>query len=259
MSAVFHRRTRQSAQKLRDARQLLKLAISSAKNEWIFQQCQAINDASAGHGGTKACWDTLTVLRRGLSKTRPSAERAMKKSDGSLCKSPAENADVFRNHFAELYGREPTFDEDVLDLLEQHPVAVGLDHTPTDDEIVCAVCKLKNKAPGDSGLTPQVWKALVTDELTFSILREVIIEFWNSEVTPSEWECGLLVILAKKGDLSLPGNYRGIMLLEAAYKIIAIILHARLLPIEESIDHESQCGFRPRRGCTDAVSLLELQ
>ena len=43
------------------------------------------------------------------------------------------------------------------------------------------------------------------------------------------------------------------MLLENAYKIIAIILHRRLLPIEESLDHESQSGFRPGRGCMDAV------
>ena len=258
MSAAFQRRTRLSTQKLREARYVLKSAISSAKNEWILKQCKAMNDASSGHGGTKACWDTLTVLRRGLSKTRPSAERAMKKPDGSICKSPDENAEVFKNHFAELYGREPAFDESALNLLQQRPIATGQDHIPTDDEILSAVSKLKNKAPGDSGLTPQVWKALVSNELTFSILRELIFEFWDSEITPAEWERGLLMILAKKGDLSLPGNYRGIMLLEAAYKIIAIILHARLLPIEETINPESQCGFRPGRGCTDAVYTVKI-
>ena len=48
------------------------------------------------------------------------------------------------------------------------------------------------------------------------------------------------------------------MLLEVAYKIIAILLLARLQPIEESLDHESQCGFRPGRGCTDAVFTVKL-
>ena len=60
-------------------------------------------------------------------------------------------------------------------------------------------------------------------------------------------------ILPKKGDLTQAGNYRGIMLLEVAYKIIANLLKKRLTPIEESLDHETQCGFRPGRGCTDAV------
>ena len=43
------------------------------------------------------------------------------------------------------------------------------------------------------------------------------------------------------------------MLLEIAYKIAANILKKRMIPIEESLDHETQCGFRPGRGCTDAV------
>ena len=43
------------------------------------------------------------------------------------------------------------------------------------------------------------------------------------------------------------------MLLEVAYKIIAILLHTRLLPIQEGLDHEPQCGFRPERGCIDAI------
>ena len=44
------------------------------------------------------------------------------------------------------------------------------------------------------------------------------------------------------------------MLLETAYKIIAVILNSRLQIIEEGLaeEHEGQCGFRTERGCTDA-------
>ena len=258
MAAVFKRSTRMNTQKLRDARRLLKSAVAVAKNEWILQQCNTINEATAGRGGTKVCWDTLSVLRRGLSKTRSSAERTMKKPDGSACSSPEENAEVFLNHFSQLYGRAPTYDERVLELLEQRPTAVNCEHVPTGEEIMHAIRKLKNKKPGNSGLTPQVWKALTSNNETFALLEQMIVEFWNSEITPSEWEKGLLTILAKKGDLSLPENYRGIMLLEAAYKIVTIILHERLLPIEEGLDHETQCGFRPGRGCTDGVFTVKL-
>ena len=60
----------------------------------------------------------------------------------------------------------------------------------------------------------------------------------------------------KKGDLSLfIGNYRGITMLEVAYKIVAQILLARLKVIKgskEHLDHENQCGlgFRNSRGCS---------
>ena len=48
------------------------------------------------------------------------------------------------------------------------------------------------------------------------------------------------------------------MLLEVAYKIIAILLHMRLLPIQESLDHEPQCGFRPGRGCINAIITIKI-
>ena len=48
------------------------------------------------------------------------------------------------------------------------------------------------------------------------------------------------------------------MLLEVAYKIIVIIMHSRLLPIQEGLDHEPQFGFRPERGCTDAIYTVKI-
>ena len=77
---------------------------------------------------------------------------------------------------------------------------------------------------------------------------------------PIEWEMGVLKILPKKGDKSDPGNYRGIMLLEVAYKIMANILHMRLQVVLESpdhVDHEQQCGFRSKRGTCDASFSLK--
>ena len=48
------------------------------------------------------------------------------------------------------------------------------------------------------------------------------------------------------------------MLLESFYKIIANIIHARLLPIAEALDNETQCGFRPGRSCSDAIFAVKM-
>ena len=48
------------------------------------------------------------------------------------------------------------------------------------------------------------------------------------------------------------------MLLEVSYKMAAKILKMRLLPIEEELEHMSQCDFRPQRGPTDAVYTLKI-
>ena len=89
-------------------------------------------------------------------------------------------------------------------------------------------------------------------------MKSLILDFWASERTPKQWMNGLLKVIPKKGDLSLPGNYRGIMLLEAAYKIVTILLLNRLRPIAETLDHEQQCGFRPGRGCNDAIFTVKM-
>ena len=50
------------------------------------------------------------------------------------------------------------------------------------------------------------------------------------------------------------------MLLETAYKIVAVILNKRLQIIEEGLAelHENQCGFRTERGCTDANFIVKM-
>ena len=109
-------------------------------------------------------------------------------------------------------------------MIPQHPVWTEFDELPDDKEILEACERLKDNAPGDSGLLPQFWKALAAEPSTFLFIREIIHDFWKNELPPVEWLKGLLKILPKKGDLSLSDNYRGIMLLKAAYKIAAILL-----------------------------------
>ena len=257
MKEALSHPTRSYRKKLRVARKNVKVAIAKAKNNWILAKCDELN-ASSTVKGTAGCWKALKEIKNGLTKTRPKVVKMMTKSDGSMCKNGEENAEVFRIHFEKLFDREPDFNVDAASWIEQSPVLLEYDDIPDDEEIMKAASTLKNKAPGSSGLLPQFWKALIEDETTYTILKEIILDFWESEKPPKQWLYGLLKILPKKGDLSLPGNYRGIMLLEAAYKIITILLLNRLQPISEGLDQEQQCGFRPGRGCNDAIFTVKM-
>ena len=243
-SSHFKYRTRSFAARLRTARKNLKKAVNEAKNNWVKEKCKQINDGSM-QKGTGQCWKALNEIKRGLSKTAPAAEKMMTKADGTKCTSSEENADVFRQHFENLFDRNPEFSSNFSSLPQVNQVFEEDEDVPGDDEIRDACRSLKDKAPGESGLLPQLWKALSAEEDTFQILKSLILDFWRSEKSPQQWLTGLLKILPKKGDLSLPGNHRGIMLLEAAYKIVTILLLNRLRPIAEKLDHEQQCGFRP--------------
>ena len=130
MPDVFKRRTRASTERLRRGRKTVKSAIATAKNNWIKKQCETMNL----RGGTKEAWYALGRLRSGLSKTI----RQMKRPDGTICKTPEENAQVFYKHFEVLYGRIPSYDNAVLDILEQDPVVNSCDKPPSDEEIKLA-------------------------------------------------------------------------------------------------------------------------
>ena len=256
MSSHFKHRTRSVATRLRTARKNLKRAVAEAKNNWIKEKCKQMNEVCMQRG-TGQCWKALSEIKKGLSKTTPAAEKMMTKADGTKCATTEENAEVFRVHFEKLFDRKPDFTSNFNNLPQLDPL-LDFHDIPNDDEIRAACCALKDKAPGESGLLPQLWKALLIEEETFQILKSLILDFWISEKSPQQWLKGLLKILPKKGDLSLPGNYRGIMLLEAAYKIVTILLLNRLRPIAEKLDHEQQCGFRPGRGCNDAIFTIKM-
>ena len=252
------RSTRSSSNRAKQARKELKNAIFRSKSEWITNLCDDLNMSAARQKGTRTFWDCIKSIKNGLDKPPPSSPVMMRKEDGSKCQSPEENAEIFKNHFEKLYNKPANFDPNILNHLDECPIDDSLGVTPSTEEVHSAIKHLKNNSPGESGITAQMLKSIALDVVCFDYLYRIITDIWSSEKCPSQWDIGRLVILPKKGDLSKPGNYRGIMLLEIAYKIVAIVINKRLQPLIERLDHENQCGFRKGRGCTDAVFTVKM-
>ena len=69
-------------------------------------------------------------------------------------------------------------------------------------------------------LTTSMQKCSNADTVTSAnILLNLFVTIWEDETLPSDWRKGLIVKLAKKGDLQICDNWRGITLLSVPSKV----------------------------------------
>ena len=73
---------------------------------------------------------------------------------------------------------------------------------------------------------------------------------------PTEWNVSIICPIHKKGNIMECSNYRGVSLLNRAYKILSNILFARISPFAENIIGNYQCGFRKNRSTTNQIFTL---
>jgi hypothetical protein len=74
---------------------------------------------------------------------------------------------------------------------------------------------------------------------------------------PDEWTREVICPIFKKANKWDCNNYRGISLLNVAYKVYANIITRRLNIINEYILSEEQCGFRKGRSYSDCIFITE--
>lgn len=126
---------------------------------------------------------------------------------------------------------------------------------PTQEEVKKAISELKNgKAAGKDGIPAELLKA--GSERLHDEIHRIILRIWSDEQMPEDWLEGLICPIYKKGHRLDCSNYRGITLLNSAYKVLSRILFFRLRPLTESFVGEYQAGFRAGRSTTDQMFTL---
>lgn len=122
-------------------------------------------------------------------------------------------------------------------------------------------CKM-NKAPGADGISFEFYQNLPSNWLLY--LTNLFNLILQREQIPDSWGEVLIIMLHKKGDPLIPGNYRSIALINTAPKLFTQTLCTRLQSWSENgILGEFQSGFRSKRSCMDNVfslhALIQIQ
>ena len=121
-------------------------------------------------------------------------------------------------------------------------------------------CKVKwalgsittNKASGRDGIPAELFQALKDDAM--KVLHSICQQIWKTQQWPQAWKRSVFIPIPKKGNAKECSNYRTIVLISHASKIMPQILQARL---QQYVDRELpdvQAGFRKGRGTRDQIA-----
>ena len=98
------------------------------------------------------------------------------------------------------------------------------------EELRKVLQKLKiGKSGGHVNIAPEIWKYVADDDCAMSQLLDLCNRCWREKSLPQSWKKPKVVLLFQKGGSCLPENYRPIALLPVGYKVLASLIHQRLL------------------------------
>ncbi|XP_050471575.1 golgin subfamily A member 6-like protein 22 [Bombus huntii] len=162
----------------------------------------------------------------------------------------------WKNHFMEtLEGTENKEDRRTEGRREEEESKEEREDNIEKAEVIFQIRKLKEKeSTGQDGLENEVWK--YASKEVGEALWVMLGKIWNGNGIPEDWRKGVICPIYKRGDKGAVKSYRGVTIMDTAYKIYAGILDERLkVEIEDKLV-ESQFGFRKGRGVIDAVYVL---
>ena len=84
----------------------------------------------------------------------------------------------------------------------------------------------------------------------------MISKIWDEEKLPEEWMDGVVCPIYKKGDRLNCCNFRGLTLINAAYKVLSQVLCRRLSPLVTGFVGPYQAGFMESRATMDQIFSL---
>ena len=109
----------------------------------------------------------------------------------------------------------------------------------------------KNKASGGDGIPAELFQILKDDAV--KVLHSICQHIWKTQQWPQAWKRSVFITIPKKGNAKECSNYRTIVLISHASKVMLKILQARLQQYVNLELPDVQAGFRKGRGARDEI------
>jgi hypothetical protein len=238
----LQKETQGSYEKYKELQKDVKKVCKKKKKEHLQKQFEETEQLNRENERIKF-YKAMDIIRKGY---HPRQEACRDKNGKVLC-NKEEIMNRWVEHFKDALNKEcPSCnDQEKLDL-ELNIEGSDEDENserPTYEEIEESTKKLKNgRAPGEDNIIPEMIK--YGGKQLAKKLHELICVIWKEEKMTEDWETSIICPIFKKSYKLDCNNYRGITLLDIAYKVFSNVLNERLNKITENLLGEYQCGFR---------------
>lgn len=243
-ATMLQRRTRGSEEQYKEKRRTANRLLNRKKREAFRNEVEQL-DTLRDKKETRKFYKNIGNVRKGHKNSC----LMIKDAEGNLINDMEPILHRWAEYFSNLINNNDATPQNVV---PDYPSDEEEVSPPTRTEIERAIKSLKNhKAAGSDSIPAELFKA-GGPELT-AALHQLVLKVWSDEAMPDDWKEGIVCPFFKKGDMFQCQNYRGITLLNAAYKILSVILCNRLGPYMEEGVGEYQCGFRKDRSTIDQI------
>ena len=233
----------------RTANQKIKKDMKKAKENWIEEQCQNIDDSLKKSNNKKAY-----QLVKDLTSTKQERATTIQGKDGTCLTQKEDILKRWTEYCSELYNHRTSGDPEVLNV----PPATNNESDPIlREEVEAAVKSLKKgKSAGVDNVPAELVQA--GGEAMIDALLIICNKIWQTGEWPTPWTQSLIITIPKKGNLQQCQNYRTISLISHPSKVMLKIILNRLKPEAEKIIAEEQAGFRAGRSTTEQIFNLRI-
>ena len=153
---------------------------------------------------------------------------------------------IWKEHLKQHLNTKCRHDENILQSI---PITTPGIKALTEELIIAK--EVVRKAISSNLITLELLKA--GGEPIVSTLQLIFSKLLNEENTPTHFSKMLIKPVYKKGDKSLPENYRAIALFPIPEKVLKKSCSAKYVRKTELLSSDRQYGFRPNRGTIDAI------
>ena len=112
-----------------------------------------------------------------------------------------------------------------------------------------------NKTSGGDGILVELFQILKNDAV--KVLHSICQHIWKTQQWPQDWKRSVFIPVPKKGNAKECSNYRTVVLISHAGKVMLKILQARLQQYVNCELPDVQACFRKSRGTREQIANIQ--